>query len=102
MKFHLIIINSFNYSYEGWAYNTGLAFEFGPWAVSLSYHGSIAEGSVLNPQKDKSNMGLISMRRNVKKHLSFYTSIAGLVLENENKQKINKGISISVGTILKF
>lgn len=95
-------LTAFNYSYEGWAYNSGIAFEFGPWAASLSYHGSIAEGSVANHKKDRTNMGLISMRRNLRQHLSFYTSIAGLMLENENKQKINKGISISIGTIFKF
>jgi len=99
---NLIIANTFKYSYAGWAYNAGFAFEIGPWATSLSYHGSIAEGSLINPNNDKSHMTIFSMRRNLKKNLSFYTSFAGLILKNENKIKDNKGISITIGTIFKY
>ncbi len=98
----LLIANEFQYSYDGWAYNAGLAFEIGPWATSISYHGSIAEADLTISEKDISHMAMISLRRNFKKNFTFYASFAGLMLESENAEDDNKGFSVIIGTALKF
>lgn len=95
---------AFDYSYAGWAYNGGVAFEIGKWASSLSYHGSIAEGSLTNPKDDMTHMLLFSLKRYIFFKSYFYFSAGGVVMnpENPDVQQKNKGFVILTGFVYSF
>lgn len=95
---------AFDYSYAGWAYNGGVAFEIGKWATSLSYHGSIAEASLTNPKDDMTHMLLFSLKRYILSKSYFYFSAGGVIMnpENPDVQKKNNGFVILTGLVYSF
>lgn len=90
-----------NISYEGNAYNYGLAYSLGPWEASFSVHDSEAEGSVANGKNDKSKLEMFSINYKLNKRTSLSTSFANVEYNDENGSS-NDGNLVSFGFRIKL
>lgn len=86
---------------EGYAYNYGVAYEFGPVEFSLSNHHSTAGGEVLNPDKDTLDLTLLSGKYAMYKNLDFTTSFGRIAYDKESQDSY-VGLLIATGFMIDF
>ncbi|MCT4552402.1 MAG: porin [Alphaproteobacteria bacterium] len=85
-----------NISYEGNAYNYGLAYSFGPWEASFSVHESEAEGLVSNKRNDESKLEMLSFNYKLNKRTTLSTSFGKVEYKDETGDS-NEGDLVSFG-----
>jgi len=93
-----VVLNS---SQDGYALNYGIAYEMGPFAISLSHHQSKVYGLLSVDEKDKFYLSLLSTKYSLMKGVDFSVSVGRIAYNPENKPTSIGGI-IASGFMVNF
>ena len=88
-------------SQNGYAVNYGIAYEIGPFAISLSNHKSSVDGLVAMKGKDRLNLSLLSTKYSLTDGADFTVSTGRIAYDAENKPS-NVGVLVATGFIVNF
>ena len=88
-------------SQNGYAVNYGIAYEIGPFAISLSNHKSSVDGLVAVNGKDRLNLSLLSTKYSLTDGADFTVSTGRIAYDAENEPS-NVGVLVATGFIVNF
>ena len=90
-----------NKSQEGYAVNYGIAYEIGPFAISLSNHQSNVDGLIGLDGKDKFYLSLLSTKYSLVDGVDFSASVGRISYNSENGTS-SIGVLMATGFIVNF
>lgn len=88
-------------SQDGYALNYGIAYEIGPFAISLANHKSNVENLLNNNKKDILNLSLLSTKYNITKGIDFAFSVGRIAYKTENNES-SVGLLSTTGFMVNF
>ena len=83
------------------ALNYGIAYEIGPFAISLANHKSNVENLLNNNGKDTLNLSLLSTKYSITKGVDFAFSVGRIAYETENNIS-SVGVLSTTGFMINF
>ncbi len=88
-------------SQNGYAFNYGIAYEIGPFAISLSNHQSNVDGLVAVNGKDRLYLSLLSTKYSLTDGVDFSVSM-GRIAYNPENNPYSVGILMATGFVMNF
>ena len=88
-------------SQDGYAFNCGIAYEIGPFALSISHHQSVADGEFLVEGKDKLYLSLLSTKYSITDGVDLSVS-TGRIEYNPENESSSVGVLMAMGFIVNF
>ncbi len=86
---------------NGYALNYGIAYEIGPFAISLANHKSSVNDLIGNSDRDVLNLSLLSTKYNIAKGVDFALSVGRIDLKEENNVSSVGGL-VTTGFMVNF
>ena len=88
-------------SQKGYAFNYGIAYEIGPFALSISNHQSNVDGLINVDGKDKLDLSLLSTKYSLTDGADFSVSVGRIAYNPENKP-YSVGVLMATGFVINF
>ena len=88
-------------SQEGYSFSYGLAYEIGPFSVSLTNHQSNIDNLISNNSDDILNLSLLSTKYALSKYINLALSIGRIAYESENNVS-SVGMLSTTGILVNF
>ena len=88
-------------SQDGYALNYGIAYEIGPFAISLANHKSNVENLLSNDKEDTLNLSLLSTKYTIANGVDFALSIGRIAYKTENETS-SVGLLSTTGFMINF
>ncbi len=88
-------------SQDGYAVNYGIAYEIGPFAISLSNHQSCVDGLLAIDGKDRLSLSLLSTKYSLTDGVDFSVSAGRIAYDAEN-EPASIGVLAATGFIVNF